>query len=210
MNQAGQKKDLIALVADADIAATAKGLLGRSESLGIAEIDFDVFRHNNRDSGCRVQAANYLRQYHRDYHYSLVLFDRKGCSSNLPRVEIQNHVELDLRRNGWEDRSKAIVIDPELEAWVWGFKESLATLGWNESYCSLMRWLNEKGLWSASASKPSDPKKALKLVMKHTKRRHSSKIYQQLAREANFERCQDAAFDEFKNALQNWFPVGTP
>ena len=30
------------------------------------------------------------------------------------------NVETDLSRNGWADRTKAIVIDPELEVWVWG------------------------------------------------------------------------------------------
>lgn len=209
MNYAARKKDLIVLAADADIEKVAEGLLDRSENLGIAQIDFDVFRHNNRDAGCRTQAANFLRQYIRDYHRSLVLFDRKCCSSSRSRVDIQKEVESDLRRNGWKNRSKAIVIDPELEAWVWGYQEALPALKWNGSYRSLKGWLSKRRLWPASAAKPPDPKKALKAVMKHTKRRRSPRIFEQIAREANFKHCQDAAFDELRSTLQLWFPLGS-
>lgn len=210
MNQADTQRDLIVLVADADIREAARGLLSRNKTLGIAEISFDVIQHNNRDSGCRTQAANYLRQYLRDYHRSLVLFDRNGCSSSLSRADIQKQVESDLRRNGWEDRSKAIVIDPELEAWIWGFQEALPVLGWSGSYGSLKGWLSEQKLWRTSAPKPPDPKKALKRVMEHTKnRRRSPRIYEQLAREANFEHCQDPAFCELMDTLQLWFPLGS-
>ena len=197
------------LVADADIREATRGLLGRSESLGIAQIDYDIIQHTKRDPGCRTQAANYLRPYLRRYVHSLVIFDRDGCTSNDSRTDIQNRVESDLRRNGWKNRSKAIVIDPELEAWVWGYQEALPALRWNGSYRSLKGWLSKNRLWPVSASKPPDPKKALEAVMKHTGRRRSPRIYEQIAHAANFEHCQDAAFNEFRNTLQLWFPLGS-
>lgn len=209
MNQPAPQKDLVVLVADTDILQAMKVLLRRSESLGIAPIDFYVFPHHNRDPGCRTQAANYLRPYLNSYRRSLVLFDREGCSSNFSRTDIQCQVELDLRRNGWEDRSKAIVIDPELETWIWGYQEIVPALAWHGNYGSLRNWLSERKLWPVSEAKPPDPKKALEAVMKHTKRRRSPRIYEQIAQAANFEHCQDAAFDELKNTLQLWFPLGS-
>lgn len=206
MNQAAAEKDLIVLAADADISFAMRALLGRSESLGIAPIDFDVFRHNDRDPGCRTQAANYLRPHRDRYARSLVIFDRDGCSSDRSRVGVQNRVEVDLRRNGWEDRSKAIVIDPELEAWVWGYPETLPVLRWNESHHDLKQWLGNKSLWPASAQKPPDPKKALDAVMRRTRRRRSPRIYEGIASAANLAHCQDAAFCELKDTLQLWFP----
>lgn len=206
MNQAAAEKDLIVLAADADISCAMQALLSRSESLGIAPIDFDVVRHHNRDPGCRTQAANYLRPHLGRYARSLVIFDRDGCSSNRFRVDVQNQVELDLRRNGWKDRSKAIVIDPELEAWVWGFQEALLVLGWSGSYGSLRSWLGEQDLWPASAQKPPDPKKALDAVMRRTRRWRSPRIYEKIASAANLAHCQDAAFCELKDTLQLWFP----
>ena len=207
MSQAAAEKDLIVLAADADIKFAMHALLSRSESLGIAPIDFDVVRHHNRDPGCRTQAANYLRPHLGRYARSLVIFDRDGCGSDRSRVDVQNQVELGLRRNGWEDRSKAIVIDPELEAWVWGFQEALSVLDWSGSYGSLRSWLGEQGLWPASAQKPPDPKKALDAVMRHTRRWRSSRIYEGIASAANFAHCQDAAFCELKDTLQLWFPL---
>ena len=209
MRQSAPQKDLVVLVADADIWKAVEGLLRRSESLGIAQIAFDVFRHNNRDSGCRTQAANYLRQHIGCYAHSLVIFDRHGCSSSDSRADIQNQVELDLRKNGWKDCSKAIVIDPELEAWIWGYQEALPVLGWPGGYDSLRHWLRQKRLWPASAAKPPNPKRALKAVMGHTKQKRRSEVYEQIAHAANFEHCQDAAFDELRSTLQLWFPLGS-
>ena len=54
-------KDLLVIVPDADIEQAMKGLLPRTDSIDIAPVDFEVRRHVNRDSGCRTNAANYLR-----------------------------------------------------------------------------------------------------------------------------------------------------
>lgn len=209
MNQVDKKKDLVVLVADSHIHWATRGLLSRSESLGIAQIDFYIFTHVHHDSGCRTQAAEYLRPYLRYYVHSLVIFDRHGCTSDDSRTDIQNRVESDLRKNGWEDRAKAIVIEPELEAWVWGYQEALPVLGWPGGYDSLRQWLSQEGLWPVSAAKPPDPKKAMKAVMEHTQQKREAKVFEQIARAANFKRCQDAAFNELKNTLQLWFPLGS-
>ena len=102
------------LVPDADIEQAMYGLLVRADSIDIAPVDFEVRRHVNRDSGCRTDAAKFLRPFSRTYRHALVVFDRHGCGSRGTREEIQEQVEIDLARNGWENRSKAIVIDPEL------------------------------------------------------------------------------------------------
>ena len=207
MNQADAEKDLIVLAADADMGYAVQALLSRRKSLGIARIEFDVIRHNEKDPGCRTQAANYLRPHLGRYARSLVIFDRDGCSSNDSREDIQGQVEGDLQRNGWQGRSKAIVSDPELEAWVWGYPEALPVLRWNESHRDLKQWLGNKNLWSSSAQKPLDPKKALDAVMRRTRLRRSPRIYERIASAANFEHCQDAAFCELRNTLQRWFPL---
>ena len=99
------------LVPDADIEQAMKGLLVRTGSIDIAPMDFEIRRHVNRDSGCKTNAANFLRPYSRTYRRALVVFDRHGCGSRGTREEIQEEVEIGLTRNGWEGRSKAIVID---------------------------------------------------------------------------------------------------
>lgn len=156
-------KDLLVLVPDADIEQAMKGLLLRTDSIDIAPVDFEVRRHVNRDSGCRTNAADYLRPYLRACRYALVTFDRHGCGSRGTREEIQEEVESDLTRNGWENRSKVIVIDPEIEVWVWSRSPVVAAvLGWDNDFEALRRWLISENLWAPNRRKPQDPKDAMR------------------------------------------------
>ena len=106
-------RDLLVLVPDADIEQAMNGLLVRTDSIDIAPMDFEIRRHVNRDSGCRTNAANFLRPYLRAYHYALVIFDRHGCGSRGTREEIQEEVEIDLRPfdDGWNRRICGLLID---------------------------------------------------------------------------------------------------
>ena len=110
-------KDLFILAADADIEATMRGLLRRRQhALGIRSIEFTIKRHWDRDPGCRRTAAMFASGYVSDHEYALVLFDKHGSGDEgTARQGIQNAVEEELCRAGWKDRSKAIVIEPELE-----------------------------------------------------------------------------------------------
>ena len=199
------------LVADAHMEYATRSLLDRSESLGVARIDSHVIRHPNKDPGCRTDAVNYLRQYIRGFRYSLVLFDHYGCGDRRRRDEIQRDVEAHLQRNGWEHGAKAIVIEPELEAWLWGDLQTASQcLGWGDNYRRLRDWLASQDLWSKGALKPRKPKEAMIMAMKNASPRNrpkrSARIFQKVAKLAAFEGCQDPAFNEFKETLQSWFP----
>ena len=199
--------DLFVLTADADTSATMKELLRRATDLGIRRIEFRVDRHLQRDAGCRVRASQWLRPHILDYAYALVLFDLHGCGSQAPREEIQAEVEHDLRRNGWPERSKVIVIEPELEAWVWTGTESAArVLGWEE-HQDLREWLRGRRLWPARLAKPPRPKDAMKSVLEFKQIRHSPRIFEDLASAVEFDMCADPAFGELRETLARWFPA---
>ena len=154
-------KDLFVLTADADMEAAMKTLLSaRHRALGIRSIEFTVERHTQRDAGCRRRAADRLRGYTRDHAYALVMFDRDGSGDPSPREEIQTSVDAQLSDAGWPDRSKTIVIDPELEAWIWGSSPHVARLlGWQTNE-ALRSWLRERELWPITEAKPPDPNAA--------------------------------------------------
>ena len=167
MNRSAVRKDLFVLVADLDIVNAIEGLLGRPQSLGIGTPDFDIERHPRRDSGCRTGADNHLWPFRNMYRYALVVFDRHGCGSDDPRAEIQREVELLLEQGGWQGRSKAIVIDPEIEAWVWNASPRTAdVLGWDGDYPRLRGWLEAQGCWPQGCPKPPEPKKAMKMAIR--------------------------------------------
>ena len=202
------------IVPDADIEQAMKGLLPRTDSIDIAPVDFEVRRHVNKDSGCRTNAANYLRPYLRAYRYALVTFDRHGCGSRGTREEIQGEVESDLTRNGWENRSKAIVIDPEIEVWVWSRSPVVAAvLGWGNDFEALRRWLIAENLWAPNRRKPQDSKDAMRKAMERArlrpKARRSSSKFRDLATSVDCTGCDDPAFVELTRTLRAWFPPET-
>ncbi|MDD9864538.1 MAG: hypothetical protein OXU54_08200 [Gammaproteobacteria bacterium] len=204
--QAGGKA-LIVLVADQDMAQTVKGLLGRWQSLGIAPVKFEVRRHHNRDGGCRVGATQYLRPFLGNYRHALVVFDFRGSGTRLTREKTQEEVEKALRQGGWEDRAKAIVIEPELEAWVWAASEKVPEiLGWKGEYSALKHWLHKQDLWPNDNLKPPDPKTAMERTMRESRSRRTSRKFYELASAVKLEHCRDPAFNELKKTLQAWFP----
>ena len=204
-------KDLFVLAADLELKNALDGLLSRATDLGVRDVSYDIERHVNRDSGCRSDAAEYLRPYLGRYRHALVVFDHYGCGSTSPRDEIQLSVEAQLRLNGWGGRAKVIVIEPELEVWVWSDSPAVCrVLGWDGSFAALRRWLGSRRLWEAGEPKPSEPKKAMREAMQHGRVQRSARKFSELAGAVDFDRCRDAAFNELKRTLVRWFPRNGP
>ena len=208
MNFGPEALDLIVLAADKHIAASVETLLHqRRADLGIGAVSFDVHRHPESDPGCRTRAAEFLRPLIRRYRYALVVFDHAGCSSKAAPGEIRGELERVLGHNGWTGRSKAIVIAPELEAWVWAPSGKVArTLGWNRGFERLRKWLEDQGSWSARSPKPGDPKKALEQALRRNRKVPSSALFKTLAASVAFDDCRDPAFMELGQTLRTWFP----
>ena len=201
------KRDLYVLAADADMLQAMQGLLDRPARLNVRPIDYKIERHLNRDAGCRTGAAAYLAPLRSSYQHAIVIFDKDGCGrEDASREEIQKDVELALDRNGWGTKAKAIVIEPELEAWVWRESPHVANaLGWT-SYTELKTWLADRGHWSAGAAKPRDPKKAMRTALREKRRQSSAALFGELARKVSLRRCGCPAFTELLETLGAWFP----
>ena len=210
MSNRDRDEDLFVLVSDQDMEQTVRGLLGRPHSLKIAPLKFEVRRHPRRDSGCRTGAVEYLRAFQDSYRHALVMFDLDGSGSHKSREEIQREVEDLLHRNGWERRAKTIVIEPELEAWVWAASNKIPeVLGWSTRYTDLRRWLHEQGLWPDEKDKPLDPKEAMKRTMHESRSRRSPRKFFELASAVSLRGCRDPSFKDFKRTLRTWFPPQT-
>lgn len=207
MNNGDGRGDLFVLVADEDMAQTIRGLLARPHSLKMTPVKFDVRRHPGRDSGCRIGAAEYLRAFRGTYRHALVIFDLDGSGSNNSRETTQQEVDGALNRNGWSQRAKTIVVEPELEMWVWGKSKKVPEiLGWNKRYDDLRRWLEGQGLWPEESDKPLNPKEAMRRAMREARTRRSPRKYFELARTISLKGCRDPSFRDFKHTLRSWFP----
>lgn len=205
-------KDLVVLTADSNMKAAVEGLLSQHQALSIRQISFQVFAHVHRDPGCLRESHQFLRSLIRQYQYALVMFDREGCGrENLSREDLESQVENHLSRNGWPENAIAIVLDPELEVWVWGGACRVETVfGWNGKQVSMKEWLTEKGFFRDGDAFPQRPKEAMEAALKFIKKPRSSAIYLELAKTASLNRCTDPAFRKFHVFLQDCFPRETP
>ncbi len=200
-------KDLIILVADQNMRDCIGGLIPRFQHIfAISPINFDIFVHTNRDPGCRTQSSDFLKAFQKKYRYSLIIFDKEGCGKeSLSRTELEAEVERSLSCNGWANRSKAIVIDPELENWIWIKSRKLAeVINWKNTE-SLYQWLAEQGYMDSNSLKPNSPKEAFEKALYISKKRRSSSIYKQIASQVSFKSCSDLAFLKLKETITNWF-----
>jgi hypothetical protein len=202
-------KDLVVLVADKNTQFTLQGLFSRNQLLGIRDVsqDYDIFVHPQRDPGCYNQCVDFLRSFNEVYNYGLVIFDHEGTGQeNKSREEIETELEQKLNDSGWNNRIAVIVLEPELESWVWSDSPHVERiLGWEEQPSSLKNWLIDKNLLESEQIKPSRPKEALEATLRFVQKPRSSSIYEQLAKSVGFARCQDESFLKLKNVLHSWF-----
>ncbi len=204
----GYAKDLFVLVADSSMEQAFKGLLARHRRPGSRQIGYDIEVHPQRDPGCRTHAVSLLRPRIKSHQYVLVVFDCQGCGGeSLGREKLQQNVQEGLERNGWKDRCKVIVIEPELENWVWAPSGKIAeVLGWGNDFDALRQWLRACKLWADGDLKPSDPKRAMEKALRRKRVKRSSALFKKIARISQPEACTDPAFVELRETLQAWFP----
>lgn len=208
MAEAGFLKDLLVLLPDKDMEQCVKGALDRNSALEIARISCDIFVHRNRDPGCLREGAEFLRPFKSQYEHALVMFDYNGCGQedHMPS-ELEQMVTKRLCDSGWGQRAEALIIVPELEAWVWSDSPHVAAcLHWNnEKLGGLREWLIAENFLLPDKSKPKYPKAALEAALRATRTPRTSALYRALADSVSFARCTDTSFVRFKTLLQRWF-----
>lgn len=199
--------DLIVLVLDKNMEASIRGLLGRHKALGICQVVHRILVHPSRDPGCLGEGHVFLRAFHRQYRHAIVLLDREGCGRERETREgLEKSIEGRLATSGWNDRARAIVIDPELEVWVWSDSPHIpAALGSRDDLPSLRQSLRDHGLWREGQPKPDDPKAAMERILRLNNRPRSSAIYEEIARKVSLKHCLDGAFAKLRTTLAEWF-----
>lgn len=203
--------DLVCLLADKSIEATIDSILRRPNALGIRTIEFETVVHPRRDPGCFHEAAELLAGYTSRARQALIVLDRAwmGAPSDSA-ADLLASLEEALDRVGPVDWAHAVVIDPELEAWVFSDSPHVSNaLGWPTSTAEMRAALENEGLWASGHLKPSDPKAAVDWVLRRAKRPRSSSIYRALASNVGFKRCSDPSFLRLGDLLRGWFGKGT-
>ena len=201
-------RDLVILRADKDIEFTLRGLFRGPKRIGVAPIEPEFYRHEHRDPGCYHEGAEFLSRFARDTLHGLVVFDRKWQGAPSQKAdELARIVEAKLKHH-WRDRARCIVIDPEIESWMWVDSPTMESiLGWGASSPRLRAWLEAEGLWPSGEAKPSDPKLAFEEAARAIRRKPSSALFRAIAEDVDPSGCTDHAFRRMVKILRRWFPV---
>lgn len=202
--------DLVVLVSDSQMKQLVGTLLTkRTPALGCQAVTYDLAVHPEKDTGCVNRPDGILASFRNTHRHALVLFDREGCGQeDKSRVELETAVEKLLSKT-WADRARAVVIDPELENWVWMRSMHVpAALGWNDPDRTVFEWLVEQErLEGVDQPKPERPKEAVEAVLRHVRKPRSGAIYAAIAEKASMTHCIDPAFQKFRDTLREWFPL---
>ena len=203
--------DLVCVVADKQIRAALSGLLERPRALGIRPITKEILLHPEHDSGCFRRPAEILRGYRLAAEHALIVLDHAwdGVPASSG-VDLETLIDEKFRSAGMAGWAAPVVIDPELEAWVFGASPRVAeVLGWTGP-TSLRETLERQGFWEPDALKPDDPKAALEHVLRRTGKSRSASLFRRLAQRAGTRSCRDRAFVRLRKLLRSWFPPGSP
>ena len=203
------RKDLVILTPDKNWEAALQGIFSRHRSLGIRQITAETLRHPRKDPGCVHEGVRFLSTYSSQYNYGLLMFDHEGSGREQTHPqELQTELNETFARSPWGDRATAVVLSPELEAWIWsGSPHVDEVAGWRGRQPTLRHWLVEGGWFSQGEVKPTRPKEAFEAALREAHKPRSSSLYQQIAERVSLERCEDPSFLELKDILRKWFPI---
>lgn len=214
MSAPRSKRDCLFYVADKNMEAMLAGFLGRPLahlSIGCGVFQFDAAQdlrvaNGLNDSGI-YKAANELLQPYMNSHERVVVILDAAWSGAPTSTEIKQRVEEHCAQAGWAPQNcRAIVIDPELENWVWQDNIHVTNaLSASLSYDDLKRQLVAKQLWRTGEPKPHQPKEALEYLLRQNRVPRSSALYKKLAAKVSIQNCSDKAFLDLKLALRDWF-----
>lgn len=207
-------KELIVLVADKSMKITVETLIaGRSDALGIRHLqpaDYDVIAYQAHDSGVYLTGHEFLRTQRNRYRYGLLICDRYGCGQEeRSREELEAQMEENLNQSGWGNgRAAAVVIDPELEVWVWTESPHVEdVLGWRGRQPALRDWMRSNGYLAEGRSKPAQPQDCLQGALATVNKARSPALFREIAQKVSLQRCNDGAFRKFVSTLKSWLPA---
>lgn len=213
-------RDIIFHLADAHMEAGFRAFFARDNwhhVLGCSrfEIDPESERDINRrggytDGGIWKHAHSNILPFKDDYRYAVIVLD--ADFEPHPGVET---LRADITKNmlgaGWAEGSFCVVvIDKELEAWLWAPNVNVAKAFGHNDFEQMREALAQRNLWDAGAPKPNDLKAARNLAARLGGKRTGGPIFrgvfEGISKRA-CDLCQENGFITMRTALQTWFPT---
>jgi len=198
-------KDLVILAADKQMLFAMKGALTRPDALGIRALECDFRKHPNRDGGVRTTGPEFLNLYRQSHSRAVMVMDFEGSGASETALELEDRLNNRLSEV-WRNDAVAIVVEPEMDIWVWGTDNAIAqVIRWKRTE-TIRNWLQNRGFIFDPNGKPVRPKEAIEAVLRESRQPHSASLYEKITRQISLQRCRDAAFLRLKKRLIQWFP----
>lgn len=213
-------RDCCFLVADQAMGIAFERVLSRPDRdtvLGTGPFAFDPAPHvdliqipDYTDGGVYKHAHRILEPKLATHRHAVVCLDRKA-KGLPPAGRIRGNIASNLRASGWpRERTAVIVIDPELERWLWlDHPICEQAFGYDRSsYGRSMRsMMEEQGQWRATDEKPHDCDSALAWAGRRRGRKcWPAHVFKSMLSMAPVDLCVDPAFLQLRDTLQRWFP----
>jgi hypothetical protein len=208
-------RDCIFLLADKNMQAAFEGFLSRPgfySSLGCGKFEFDPqldlrVAAGDNDPGLYTRAHELIRPFLKTYRHAVVVLDAEW-EGTPGREVITRHISEQMRTVGWEmGRFRVIVIDPELENWIWQKNDHVAKYLGFSRITEVMADPDIQKAWPAGQPKPAEPKETMEKLLQKRRIPRSSAIYKQITSQVSVQGCQDPAFQLLATTLRQWFPA---
>jgi hypothetical protein len=208
-------RDCFFLVADKTMEQIIAGVAARDRfylSLGCCPFDLDPERDvkvavGKNDPGLYLCAAELLSPWLGEYKHAIVMLDAEwdGAPS---AIDQKCEIERRLHQAGWsEDCVAAIVVEPEIDEWLWtGTIHTARALNW-QSYEELETFLRSRGFLREGEQKPSRPKEAAQIAIREKRKPFSSAIHRYVAEKVSISRyCVEPGLCRLVETMRRWFP----
>lgn len=190
---------------------------GRAKSLGLRRVPFVIKNDPFRDSS--REAVDLLRPFQRQSSHAMIIRDLHGSGwESRGAHALESSLKEGMVRSGWaENQCCAIVVEPEIEAWM-RFdsthihrlvrERARKKLEWDDLLLKpLIDEIIVKNGGSGVDGKPLNPKEVFEDVLRYFGIQRSNALYGQLARAESLKGCVVPSFQRLTSKLKAWFPA---
>ncbi len=146
------------------------------------------------------------------WKHCLVLADRKVSGTRFASPEeVEDMFEKALlHRSNGKYTARLVIIDPEIETWLWGVKP----MHWREALRAhtgrtrISQDAVKRAFHRYGKGKPEDPKRAVEGILRELNVRKSAKLYGEIARHSSkrdWDGCSSPSFHKVYRTLKEWF-----
>jgi hypothetical protein len=208
-------RDCLFLLADKNMQAAFEGFLSRPRffnSLECGKFDFDAqtdlkVASSDNDSGLYVRAHELLSPFLKTHRHAVVVLDA-AYEGSPGQENITEHISELIAKTGWKSECfQVIVIDPELENWMWQKNDHVAKALGFDSITEVMEDPDIQRVWPEGQPKPAEPKETMEKLLRKRRIPRSSAIYKQITSHVTIKGCSDSALLLLIETLRRWFPA---